>query len=84
MKYSGGIYLDIDIYVYVSSHWYMGKITADEKGLALNRLTICCTTLRHWVWKRPLTLDDLLSIPKVFVWVVLLVQMLDVYNKSDI
>nr|KIR84900.1 hypothetical protein I308_04649 [Cryptococcus tetragattii IND107] len=56
MKYSGGIYLDIDIYVYVSF----------SSG-SRNRLTICCTTLQRWVWKRPLTLGGLLSIPKVFV-----------------
>lgn len=65
MKYSGGIYLDIDIYVYES--FSSGCWTSLIKILARNRLTICCTTLQRWVWKRPLTLGGLLSIPKVFV-----------------
>lgn len=44
--------------------WMLGIA---DKDLARNRLTICCTTLRRSVWKRPLTLGGLPSIPKVFV-----------------
>ncbi|EAL20418.1 hypothetical protein CNBE3390 [Cryptococcus deneoformans B-3501A] len=67
MKYSGGIYLDIDIYVYVVSRYRGKRNNRADGSSALDRLTICCTTPQHWVWKRPPTLDDRLSIPKVFV-----------------